>query len=66
MFVMHPGQAIERQGLADGHYTFMGTPSMPIPSPDGDVGADAAGFERAPFLKQLAAELNQFFDRTLQ
>ena len=49
-----------------GHYAFMDTPSMPIPSPDGDVGANPAGFDRAAFLKQLAAELNQFFDRALQ
>jgi len=49
-----------------GHYAFMETPNMPIPSPDGDVGANPAGFDRAPFLKQLAAELNQFFDRALQ
>jgi hypothetical protein len=49
-----------------GHYAFMDTPSMPIPSPDGDVGANPAGFDRAVFLKQLAAELNQFFDRALK
>ena len=49
-----------------GHYAFMDTPSMPIPSPDGDVGANPAGFDRGAFLKQLATELNQFFDRTLQ
>jgi predicted dienelactone hydrolase len=49
-----------------GHYAFMDTPSMPIPSPDGDVGANPAGFERGAFLKQLATALNQFFDRALQ
>ena len=49
-----------------GHYAFMDTPSMPIPSPDGDVGANPAGFDRAAFLKQLATALNQFFDRALQ
>lgn len=48
-----------------GHYAFMDTPSMPIPSPDGDVGANPADFDRAAFLKQLAIELNLFFDRTL-
>ncbi len=49
-----------------GHYAFMDTPGMPIPSPDGDVGANPEGFDRAAFLKQLATALNQFFDRTLQ
>ncbi|MBI5792359.1 MAG: dienelactone hydrolase [Rhodocyclales bacterium] len=49
-----------------GHYAFMDTPSMPIPSPDGDVGANPAGFDRAAFLKQLAATLNHFFDRAIQ
>lgn len=49
-----------------GHYAFMDTPSMPIPSPDGDVGANPEGFDRAAFLKQLATELNQYFDRALQ
>ncbi|KAF0163116.1 MAG: putative dienelactone hydrolase [Rhodocyclaceae bacterium] len=49
-----------------GHYAFMDTPGMPIPSPDGDVGANPEGFDRAAFLKQLATALNQFFDRALQ
>jgi predicted dienelactone hydrolase len=49
-----------------GHYAFMDTPGMPIPSADGDVGANPKGFDRAAFLKQLATALNQFFDRALQ
>ena len=49
-----------------GHFAFMDTPSMPIPSADGDIGADPKGFDRAAFLKQLATELNQFFDRALR
>lgn len=49
-----------------GHYAFMETPSMPIPSPDGDVGANPEGFDRAAFQKQLATALNQFFDRAFQ
>jgi pimeloyl-ACP methyl ester carboxylesterase len=47
-----------------GHFAFMDTPSMPIDSPDGDIGADPAGFDRAAFLKQLAPELSSFFDRS--
>ena len=49
-----------------GHYAFSDTPSMPIPSADGDLGANPEGFDRATFLKQLATELNQFFDRALR
>lgn len=49
-----------------GHYAFMDTPGMPIPSRDGDVGANPEGFDRAAFQKQLAIGLNQFFDRALQ
>ena len=49
-----------------GHYAFMDTPVMPIPSPDGDVGANPEGFDRGTFLKELATALNQFFDRALQ
>jgi len=32
-----------------GHYASMDTPWMPIPSPDGDVGANPEGFDRATF-----------------
>jgi predicted dienelactone hydrolase len=49
-----------------GHYAFTDTPSMPIPSPDGDLRANPEGFDRAAFLKQLAIALNQFIDRALQ
>lgn len=49
-----------------GHYAFMDTPGMPIPSPDGDVGANPEGFDRAAFLQQLAIGLNQFFDQALR
>jgi predicted dienelactone hydrolase len=49
-----------------GHYAFMDTPSMPIPSPDGDLRANPEGFDRSAFQKQLATELNRFFDGALQ
>ena len=45
------------------HFAFMDTPSMPIPSPDGDIGANPPGFDRAAFLKQLADEITAFFDK---
>ena len=47
------------------HFAFMDTPSMPIPSPDGDVAANPPGFDRDAFLKQLAVEISAFFDMTL-
>ena len=47
------------------HFAFMDTPSMPIPSADGDVAADPPGFDRAAFLKQLGADITAFFDKTL-
>jgi len=47
------------------HFAFMDQPSMPIPSPDGDVGANPTGFDRPAFLKQLAREVAAFFDKNL-
>ena len=47
------------------HFAFMDSPSMPIPSPDGDVAANPPGFDREAFLKQLAVEITAFFDKTL-
>lgn len=47
------------------HFAFMDAPSMPISSPDGDVGANPPGFDRDAFLKQIAAEISAFFDKTL-
>ncbi len=46
------------------HFAFMDTPSMPLPSPDGDVAANPPGFDRDAFLKQLAVEITAFFDKT--
>lgn len=47
------------------HFAFMDTPSMSLPSPDGDVAANPPGFDRAAFLRQLAVEITAFFDKTL-
>ena len=47
------------------HFAFMDTPSMSLPSPDGDVAANPPGFDRDAFLKQLAIEITAFFDKTL-
>jgi predicted dienelactone hydrolase len=48
------------------HFAFMDTPSMSLPSPDGDVAANPPGFDRDAFLKQLAVEITAFFDKTLR
>jgi predicted dienelactone hydrolase len=45
------------------HFAFMDTPSMSLPSPDGDVAANPPGFDREAFLKQLAEEVTAFFDK---
>lgn len=47
------------------HFAFMDSPSMPVPSPDGDVAANPPGFDREAFLKQLAVEITAFFDQSL-
>ena len=47
------------------HFAFMDTPSISLPSPDGDVATNPPGFDREAFLKQLAAEITTFFDKTL-
>ncbi|MBC7380176.1 MAG: alpha/beta fold hydrolase [Burkholderiaceae bacterium] len=46
------------------HFAFMDSPSMALPSPDGDVGANPPGFDREAFLKQLAVEITAFFDKS--
>jgi predicted dienelactone hydrolase len=48
------------------HFAFMDTPSMALPSPDGNVAADPPGFDRGSFLKQLAVEVTTFFDQALR
>jgi predicted dienelactone hydrolase len=48
------------------HFAFMDTPSMPIQTEDGDIGADSPGFDRKAFLQRLGRELPDFFDRALR
>lgn len=48
------------------HFAFMDTPSMPIPTPDGDIAADPPGFDRAAFLRRLGREVPAFFDKVLR
>ena len=47
------------------HYAFMDAPTVPIPSPDGDLAADPPGFDRSRFLEQLGRELGDYFDANL-
>lgn len=47
------------------HFAFQDMPTMPIPSEDGDIGANPPGFDRAAFLGQLQRELPAFFDKAL-
>lgn len=48
------------------HFAFMDSPSMPIPSEDGDIRADPPGFDRSAFLKELASALPAFFDKAFK
>jgi predicted dienelactone hydrolase len=47
------------------HFAFMDTPSMPIGSPDGDIGANPKDFDRGAFLQRLGEEISTFFDKSL-
>jgi hypothetical protein len=47
------------------HFAFMNTPSMSIPSHDGDIAANPPGFDRNVFLQQIAIEITTFFDKAL-
>ena len=48
------------------HFAFMDTPTMPISTADGDIGADPPGFDRAAFLKQLSRDVPAFFDKAFR
>jgi predicted dienelactone hydrolase len=60
-----PGVAFQRVPNA-WHFAFMDPPGMPIPSEDGDVGADPPGFDRRAFLDRLGHELPDFFDKAFR
>lgn len=45
------------------HFAFMDTPTMSIPSEDGDIAANPPGFDRGAFLGKLQRELPVFFDK---
>lgn len=49
-----------------GHYAFMNTPTIDLPSPDGSVARDPQGFDRAAFLDRMAQESVTFFEKKLR
>ncbi|MDR3670647.1 MAG: alpha/beta fold hydrolase [Holophaga sp.] len=60
-----PGAELRRVPNA-GHFAFLDTPTMAISSPDGDLGDNPPGFDRAAFLTRLGGELGAFFDQAFQ
>ncbi|WP_432729587.1 alpha/beta hydrolase family protein [Variovorax sp. W6] len=60
-----PGAELERVPGA-WHFAFMDTPSSSIPTDDGDIRADAPGFDRKALLARLGREIPAFFDKALQ
>lgn len=58
---------VEFQRIANAwHFAFMDTPSVPIPTNDGDIRADPPGFDRQALLKRLASEIPAFFDKAFR
>jgi predicted dienelactone hydrolase len=58
---------VEHQRIANAwHFAFMDTPTRPIATEDGDIGADPPGFDRPAFLSRLRSELITFFDKALR
>ena len=60
-----PGAQLHRVPNA-WHFAFMDTPSMSIPSEDGDIRADPPGFDRSAFLQRLAVDVPAFFDKAFK
>jgi predicted dienelactone hydrolase len=60
-----PGAELHRVPNA-WHFAFMDTPSTPISSEDGDVGANPPGFDRHAFLQRLGADIPAFFDKAFR
>jgi predicted dienelactone hydrolase len=47
------------------HFAFLDTPSMAIPSPDGDLGADPPGFDRAAYIAALGPRIADFLEAAM-
>lgn len=59
-----PGAVLETVPNA-WHFAFLDTPSMPIPSPDGDLRDDPPGFDRAAFIDGLGPRIADFLDAAM-
>ncbi|RPH44841.1 MAG: dienelactone hydrolase [Burkholderiales bacterium] len=59
-----PGAVLEEVPNA-WHFAFLDTPSMAIPSPDGDLGADPPGFDRTAFIAGLGPRIADFLDAAM-
>ena len=59
-----PGAVLETVPNA-WHFAFLDTPSMPIPSPDGDLRADPPGFDRGAYIDGLGPRIAEWLDAAL-
>lgn len=59
-----PGAVLESVPNA-WHFAFLDTPSMRIPSPDGDLRDDPPGFDRAAFIEALGPRIATFLDAAM-
>jgi predicted dienelactone hydrolase len=59
-----PGALLEEVPNA-WHFAFLDTPTMAIASPDGDLGADPPGFDRAAYIAALGPRLADFLDAAM-
>jgi predicted dienelactone hydrolase len=59
-----PGAVLETVPNA-WHFAFLDAPSMPIPSPDGDLRADPPGFDRAAYIAALGPRIADFLDAAM-
>jgi len=59
-----PGAVLETVPNA-WHFAFLDAPSMPIPSPDGDLRADPPGFDRAAYIAALGPRIADFLEAAM-
>ncbi|MBL8702958.1 MAG: dienelactone hydrolase [Alphaproteobacteria bacterium] len=60
-----PQLRVERVAGA-GHFAFMDRPGAPVPTEDGDAGADPPGFDRASYLRELQRVVLAFLDDAIR
>jgi predicted dienelactone hydrolase len=59
-----PGAVLETVPNA-WHFAFLDTPTMAIPSPDGDLRADPPGFDRAAYIAALGPRIADFLEAAM-